>query len=308
MLIERLCKQTGLAASQIERYAETASKRYKTFPIDKRDGSQRLISQPSKEIKALQRWLIRVVFQIFPIHAVSTAYSKGSSIRGNAIRHIESNFTLRMDFKDFFPSFSSEGIEKFLKRMNQDMDIGLSERDISFATRVSTRYGALTVGAPSSPILTNAMMYTFDEKLATWAVERDVTCTRYADDIFLSARKPEALGEAGKIVAKLAKEHPYADLHINNEKTTFLSRRNRRSITGLIVTPSREISIGRGRKRKLKTMIYLYGRGELDAEARQYLQGMLAFVSDVEPTFRDALLRKFGSEALQVIEERASIA
>lgn len=306
MLIERLCKQTGLTRSQIDRYAETASKRYKTYPIDKRDGTERLISQPSREIKAIQRWLIRVVFRAFPVHQAATAYSKGSSIRANANRHVESNFTLRVDFEDFFPSFSSGDVQKFLRAMNDEAGLGLSDDDILFSTRIVSRFDALTIGAPSSPILTNTMMFAFDEQLALWSAERNVVYTRYADDIFLSSRGPDSLADAMKAVLVFSKDHAFGNLRINNDKTVFLTRRARRSVTGLVITPDRKISIGRERKRQLKTLMYLQTIGMLDVEKLAYLRGMLAFISDVEPTFRESLSRKFGNETLDNVEGRKS--
>jgi hypothetical protein len=51
MLLERLQKQTGLSWTQIERYAATASMRYKVYRIPKRSTGFRTIEQPSKEIR-----------------------------------------------------------------------------------------------------------------------------------------------------------------------------------------------------------------------------------------------------------------
>lgn len=307
MLIERICNQTGLTQSQIDHYAETASKRYKTYPIAKRDGSNRLISQPSREIKAIQRWLIRVLLRKLPVHSTATAYAKGSSIRGNAERHVGSNFTLRVDFKDFFPSFSSEDVANFLGKMNVAMNLELTAEDISFSSRIFSRHGKLTIGAPSSPILTNTMMYEFDEKMSQWATERGVVYSRYADDMFLSSRHPENLADGMKAVAECSKEHEFGDLRINDRKTVFLSRRARRVITGLVITSDRKISIGRERKRHLKTLVYLQKLGKLDADKLSYLRGMLAFVADVEPTFRSALSQKFGGELLTAIESGIAV-
>lgn len=304
MIIERLEKQTGLTASQLEKYAETASKRYKVYSIQKRDGSERKIAQPSREIKAIQRWLIRTVFRMLLVHPCSTAYQKGASIRENARRHVASSYTLRLDFKEFFPSFSAIDILNFLSTKNIEGKFGLSKEDIWFATRIVTRHGALTIGAPSSPILTNAMMYDFDVRLCDWATSERLIYTRYADDLFLSSDVPGDLSSAPAVVGRFAREHKFGRLALNPEKTTFLSKRYRRSITGLVITPDHKLSIGRDKKRQLKTLIYLHSVGKLDDESTFYLRGMLAFVADVEPEFRWALMRKFGGETIGGLEGR----
>lgn len=307
MLIERLCKQAGLTRSQLDSYAKTASKRYKTFPIAKRDGTARLISQPSREIKAIQRWLNRVVFRKFPVHPSATAYAKGSSIRENAERHVGSNFTLRVDFKDFFPSFSAGDVSKFIHDKNNSMNMEMSDEDIDFIVNIVSRFGVLTIGAPSSPILTNTMMYSFDDLINQWAVERDCVYTRYADDIFLSSRRPENLAGGAEAVARFSKSHEYGSLNVKPEKTVFLSRRARRTVTGLVITTDRKISIGRDRKREIKGLIYLQKLGVLEVGKLSYLRGMLAFVADVEPAFRDALSRKFGGDLLSAIESGIAV-
>jgi retron-type reverse transcriptase len=302
MLVERLAKQTGLNQSQINRYAETASKRYKTFAIAKRDGTERIISQPSREIKAIQRWLIRNIFRRIPIHSSATAYAKGASIRDNVDRHSGSNFTLRVDFEEFFPSFSSHDVERLLNTVNDSMGIGLTEQDVLFTKKIVSRYDKLTIGAPTSPILTNIMMAEFDNKLSKWSKERGLVYTRYADDIFLSSMEAGKLSEAKNVVEGYATANEFGKLKLKHEKTVFLSRRARRAITGLVITSDRKVSIGRNRKREIKTLIHLHKHGILEIEKFSYLRGMLAFVADVEPSFRVALTRKFGGELISEID------
>lgn len=304
MIVEHLMKQTGLSAAQLENYAATASRRYKVYPIPKRGGGTRQIAQPSKEIKAIQRWLVRAVFRFFPIHSAATAYKRGAGIRENALRHAGTSFTLRLDFKDFFPSFSERHVQAFLQQMNDDAILGLSVADVVFATKIVTRNGEVSIGAPSSPLLTNAMMYAFDVRLSNWASSERFVYTRYADDIFLSSSEPGRLSFAIPVVERICREHLYGDLRLNREKTAFLSKRYRRAITGLVVTPGHKISIGRERKREVKTLVYLFGANQLDPEREAYLRGMLAFISDVEPDFRWALIKKYGAATLAELEGR----
>jgi len=103
MLVEALQTQSGLSRKQLNWFATTASKRYKVYQIPKQNGTFRTIEQPSQEIKAIQRWIILYLIKKLPIHDSATAYKDGSSIRQNAIRHASSQFTLHVDFKDFFP-------------------------------------------------------------------------------------------------------------------------------------------------------------------------------------------------------------
>lgn len=302
MLLERLQKHTGLPRSLLERYAETASKRYRVYQIDKRDGTKRTIEHPSREIKALQRWVTRALIRGLPVHDAATAYSKGSSIRENAERHVRSRYTVRLDFKDFFPSFRGDHVTAYLAAAVGNPDMMLTVADLAFVRRIVCRDDRLTIGAPTSPGLTNAMMFGFDTALAEWCAERALIYTRYADDLFVSATVQGALLGVEAKAAELAAAFPYAGLELNRDKTAHLSRRYRRSITGLVITPTQTLSIGRDRKTLLKSDIYAYSKGRLEPEESSRTAGMVAFVRDVEPTFYDTLVRKYGRETIESLQ------
>lgn len=307
MLLESLEKQTGLSRTKLQWYAQTASARYKIYQIPKRTSGFRTIEQPSKQIKAIQRWLNATLISRFPVHGCATAYSSGSSIRENASRHVQTNFTLRADFADFFPSFQSVHVDNFLRQVSAREGISLNEADISFVRQVVCRHDALTIGAPSSPLLTNAMMFEFDLSLWNWCAERGMTYSRYADDLFVSTREPGVLSQALVQIRHLSSGYRFASLRANNAKTAFLSRRYRRSITGLVVTPMRTLSIGREKKTRLKSDIYAFKQQRLAIDEWKRVCGMLAFVSDVEPDFYQTLLRKYGTETIESLKSLRSV-
>lgn len=305
MLLEQIQSYTKLSSTQLEWYALTASKRYKTYSIPKRSGGVRVIQHPSKEIKALQRLLNKVLFIHFPIHPCATAYRVGSGIRINASKHVNSNFTLHNDFESYFPSFSSEHVALFLRQKGLQLDIALPEEDIGFIRRIVCKNDALTIGAPSSPILTNIIMFDFDVELEAWCLNRGLVYTRYADDIYISSTEPRGLEGTSMFIEELASRYPYANLKVNHAKSTFLSRRYRRAITGLVVSTERNLSIGRDRKIAIKSNVYKYLNHNLEPEALGRLIGMLAFVKDVEPTFYLTLQRKYGVQEMERLISRS---
>ncbi|MCY4406466.1 MAG: retron St85 family RNA-directed DNA polymerase [Rhodospirillaceae bacterium] len=301
MLIESLQSQSGLSRSQLLYLADTASERYKIYTIAKRGGGRRRIAHPSRALKAVQRWISKVLILKFPVHGCATAYKKGASIRNNANLHVNSLFTLRMDFRNFFPSFREEGICRYLQTMNVSMNLALSEEDISFVCSVVTRNEALTIGAPTSPAITNAIMFEFDSAVNAFAQARNLVFTRYADDVFISSRRPDGLNGVFEEVVRQARLLEFVRLSINRKKTAYLSRRNRRSITGLIVTPDGKVSIGRNRKREIKSLIHRRLSGEAEMEDLERIRGLLAFAWNVEPDFFRSLQVKYGRDNLRYI-------
>lgn len=285
------------------RFAQNASKYYKLYSIKKRGGGDRLIAHPTPELKATQRWVVKHVFSEFSVHESAFAYQPGSNIRKHAHQHLGTLFTLHVDFKNFFDNISSDHILKFLNSNHEFLSLSLSGEDTEFVARIATRYGRMTIGAPSSPRISNVLMHDFDCILSQWAQSRSQIYTRYADDIYVSTRKPNVLYSAKEKIFVVAKSYKYADLTINEAKTALLSRRYRRSVTGLNITPDGKISIGRAKKRFIRSMLYKYFKNELSQSEIEYLKGMLAFVQDVEPSFIISLENKYSRNLLHRISD-----
>jgi len=301
MLLERLSRQSGLSKSQLLRFARQASKYYKVYTIRKRNGGERTIAHPTPELKATQRWLIKSIFNHFPVHASACAYERGSSIRKHAEFHLHTAFTLHVDFENFFERFRSEHIDSFLTSHAIGLRLELSPEDREFVTGIVTRYGRMTIGAPSSPRISNVLMYDFDAALSAWSAEEVCVYTRYADDIYISTTKPFVLAAGEQKIKDVSNSFSYASLKINDPKTAYLSKRSRRNITGLNITPQGQLSIGRARKRFIKSMVHRYIRDNLGPDEVQELKGLLAFASDVEPSFVSSLMQKFSPEAVERI-------
>ena len=303
MLIESIAARAKVDPDDLRRIASNASRRYHEFEIAKRDGTPRIIAHPSRPLKALQRFLARNIFGLAPVHPSATAYVKGSSIRNNAEVHAASHFTTRLDFSSFFPSFDSGSIKSFTREICGTNSAPLSEEDLNFVVRIVCRNGSLPIGAPSSPRITNAMMFQFDESAYHYCNVLNVTYTRYADDIFLSGMDKSNIKSCADRIKYLINHHARPKLFLNEAKTLHLSRAQHRSVTGLVITPEGKISIGRDRKREIKTLAYLALNEKLTSEKRKYFSGMIAFCHDVEPDFVEGLNKKFDCDFLSLIKE-----
>lgn len=301
MLIDILARTSKLDRERIVRIAATASARYKVYEIPKRNGGTRRIEHPSQELKAIQRWVVKAVFNRFAIHDAATAYRKGAGIRENAERHRRTLFTNRYDFASFFPSFREELIIRFLDQKAPGLGMNLSRDDVRFICNIVCRNGRLTIGAPSSPAITNAMMFDFDAVMNGYCMENDLVYTRYADDIFVSAYKPNKLTGVEDQIRQAKRHIPYLSLRLNRKKTTYLSKKYHRSITGVVITPDHKLSIGRERKRQIKALIHRWNTGRLPAEEYYHMMGLVAFARDIEPEFEAALRRKYGDAVIKDI-------
>jgi len=299
MLAEQIAKETGLSVEYVVGLAKSASYRYKTYFIPKRSGEFRQIDHPARELKLLQRWLLDRVLSSIGIHRAAYAYRRGASIALHAAVHAPNNFLLKVDFRNFFPSIRSDDVESALQRWKHEVKgFRLSDQDIKFIRQVVCRKGRLTIGAPTSPAISNIVMRNFDTHWSGLCDQMGIAYSRYADDICFSCNQAGVLqGLLTRLRDELSRAaSPRLGLH--DEKTVFTSRKRRRIVTGIVLTSDNKLSLGRPTKRRIRSLVHLSIHGELGPDKLAYLRGFLAYARSVEPSFISSLRRKFGDAPL----------
>lgn len=300
-LIARLSAVSGLLERDVALIVRTAPHRYKTYPIDKRTGGTRMISQPAKEVKVLQRLLESEYLSSLPIHPAAMAYEKGTSIRKNADAHSPNGPILKLDFENFFPSIRIRDWLNYADQHNLFEDVAdreLAGRLLFQQPKRSTTL-RLAIGAPTSPHLSNLLMYEFDRLMFERASREVVTYTRYADDLTFSAARTGYLQRIEKIVRSTLRDIEFPRLKLNDKKRVLATKKYKRMVTGVILTNDNRLSIGRERKKLIRAMIYRFSKNDLSDDQIKNLRGLLAFSNDVEPEFVLRMKIKYGEETLK---------
>jgi RNA-directed DNA polymerase len=299
MLLDWMAAELGLPRAYIAFLAGIASHSYKEYFVTGRSGARRIVYHPSRQLKALQRWLLRRVAGKLAVHEAAMAYEKNRGIVLNAARHRDAKFLLRMDFKEFFNSLLSSDIDEMARKAKETnrLPTTWTDEDTDLLSTLVCRFGSLTIGAPTSPKISNSLCFEMDEQFAALAFRHGVVYTRYADDLFFSTRHPNILnrveGEVAVIVSQL--RHP-GHLQLNLSKTRHVSKRRRRLVTGIVITDT-GLSIGRKTKRRLRSQIFKLDR--LTELERRSLSGWLAYAKSVEPDFINRLILKFGASQVR---------
>lgn len=297
MLPERIAADLALPESFIRSLGKSASHEYKTYQIAKRSGGFRKIHHPSKRLKAVQRWLVANVISSLPVHDAARAYREGHSIFENAEAHARSRFLLRMDLKDFFPSIKKADVKKYIGDRLR-LFLGWICEDIELFCHLVCRKSALTIGAPTSPALSNVICYDMDVQLNTLCANNGVTYTRYADDLFFSTSQPNVLRGLEKDVLRIiSKLEMPKELAVNASKTRHSSKRGTRRVTGIILGSDGRPHVGRKLKRRIRALIHKFA--SLDASTRASLAGTLAYVIGFDPQFENSLIMKYGPSAVR---------
>ena len=151
----------------------------------------------------------------------------------HARKHINTKLTIHTDIKDFFPSTSANRLVEAI-HANDQLYRFIGESNLEWLIKLIAPEGGLAQGFPTSPIFSTVAFAPCDK-----AIERITTgfiYTRYADDIFISAKTCRARNTLFKMVhgiARVAREYSY---RINKGKTYIMHADRNRYITGYRVT------------------------------------------------------------------------
>lgn len=292
-----ISNRISIPSGELIRYSKTCPRRYKVYHIPKRNGKGfREIAQPSAPVKKLQREALEVLKPILPIHDCAMAYREGRSIVDNAGRHKSNPYVLKMDFRDFFPSIRPWDLINVLEKHADDVD----SVDLTFFTNLffrlvkGTSEYRLSIGAPSSPLISNAVMFDFDSAINEECRRLNVMYTRYADDLTFSTTEKGLLFGFPELVAITLDSVPSPALEINVDKTVFSSKKHNRHVTGLVLTNEGKVSLGRDKKREIRSSVYRCLNGDMDSNQKEKLKGTLAYARQVEPEFWERIKLKYG--------------
>jgi retron-type reverse transcriptase len=305
-IYEDLSSMLFLDQEDIIKYIKRAPYRYKVYSIPKKNNTgYREIAQPAKELKILQRLALRLPLLKLPVHHSAKAYVKNIGIKNNALTHEQSKYLLKMDFKNFFPSITEYDLVNHVRRYhgNLSKDDEIALKKLFFYRRKHESISRLSIGAPSSPFLSNSLLYEFDEKIHNTCSKSNIKYTRYADDLTFTTNIKGVLFEIPATVQTIINELEYPKLNINHSKTVFSSKKNNRHVTGLVLTNDNKISLGRNKKRYIKSLVYKFKKSELTEKEIATLKGLIGFSKYIEPAFHHSLIEKYGKKTILSIEK-----
>lgn len=290
--------------------ASSPSKHYKVFNIPKRNFGFRVIAQPTPEVKNVQREIVKILAENVNIHPAAMAYVKNVSIKTNALKHRNSSFLLKTDLENFFNSIKPKMLFDALK--NQGVHIWPFDENLMkqflFWNRSKKEGGRLrlSVGAPSSPFISNLIMYNFDVKVEKLCKSREINYSRYADDLTFSSNKKGVLFPLLTELKKILHDEFNSILKINESKTVFSSKAHNRHVTGITITNKNELSVGREKKRYISALVHKFKNEQLGSDDINHLKGLLSFVSHIEPDFKQRMIKKYGAETIVKLNNHQS--
>ena len=160
----------------------TTNKRlgYRTYQIKKGNQRVREICAPTGELKKLQRTLLLNYLNHLPVYPSCYAFQKGGTIKNHANIHSYSRILLTVDLKNFFGSTRASRVQRYFEEQQW------TGHALKVLNKLTCFRGCLPQGAPTSPMLSNAVNYELDVALNELAQQSRAMYSRYCDDLAFS--------------------------------------------------------------------------------------------------------------------------
>ena len=314
-----LAKWLGLAPGKLRWFADLKGLGYKRNGpqlrhyhyrmLAKRFGSIRLIEAPKPRLKDLQRQILLWILEKIPPHHAAHGFVKGRSIQTFVGPHVGQRVVLRMDLRDFFPTFGGTRIQSLFRTLGypeavadllggictnatpqdiwNEIAVDLGPVDVREVQRLYSR-SHLPQGGPTSPALANLCCYRLDCRLTALAKSAGAIYTRYADDLAFSGGEEfeKCAGRFGLHIAAILLEEGF---RVNHRKTRVMRQAVRQHLAGLVT--NQRMNIVRSDFDRLKAILTNCVR--LDPESqnrdgrprfRAHIEGRVAFVEMINPS------------------------
>lgn len=209
---------------ELKKFVYRSDRFYRKLSQPKKNGGIRSICAPSDDLKAMQRRISKVLLSRLQPHDACTGFRKGRSIVTNSTPHVDKDFVLNIDIKDFFPSIAMPRVIGLFRTL------GFDQHASHALAKIVTFEGKLPQGAPSSPEVANLVCRTLDKRISGFCAPRGFSYTRYCDDITISGA-----GDGSEIMSVLSRIIREEGFTVNDTKTRVRSRNQRQMVTGVVV-------------------------------------------------------------------------
>lgn len=285
----------GCGEIHLRKIADFTAEHYRKFFLwkDREKTRKRWIEAPDRELKSMQRRILRLLYLLSP-SPYAHGFSVGRSIVSNAAVHSGRKYVVKLDLKDFFPSITGTMI---LAELNSSGIVTAENRSrIERLLKLCLLDGRLPQGAPTSPAISNLVCRRLDFILADFARRHRMNYSRYADDLTFSSDSSVCFRRI-PVIRRIVEQYGF---RINDRKVHVLKRHQRQSVTGLVVNGAGKTSVPRRKRLKLRAFLHRIVTGKIPLTAERYakLKGHVSLIC-----MADSKQGEYFRKQLEIVEK-----
>jgi RNA-directed DNA polymerase len=261
----------GRSRTELRDLSSNAVRHYEPFPLkpkprwfakDTKPPKKRWIDHPVDPLKAIQsriqeRLLSRL---ILPEHLLGGV--RGKSIVHNARLHLGARYLVTIDIKNFFPSVRPAQVRNvFRKILNCSPDVS------HLLTGLTTCRGRLPQGAPTSPLLANLVLSSFDGEIRNVCEKNRICYSTWIDDLAFSG--DSAANVVGPVIGLLME----AGFRVSHQKVRRMGPGERKILNNLVL--GKFVTVQKQYKSRIRAGIHNLRCGRIPRhETGAYIEGL----------------------------------
>ncbi|WP_274013623.1 reverse transcriptase domain-containing protein [Vibrio parahaemolyticus] len=286
-------------------------KEYSAFEV-----KGKTIYKASTKLKDFHKFLSLFVFEHFRTNdSVVFSFRKGNNVFNAVEMHAKNKFFLSTDIQNFFPSITKENVRELISRNIDSCPIIDIENYIDRIIELVVIDNQLPIGFSTSPVISNSIMYEFDNEFYDYCNENNLTYSRYADDIIISSSQ-EINSNKIEVIQSYLDKHSIAKLRINHKKTKINHLGRKVKILGLVILPNGKVTVDSKYKNDLETLLHFYTKdkdkfidkadGNL-ANGINLVKGYINYINSVDPDYIHKLRRKYGTTLIDIFVHKTNL-
>jgi len=287
---------------------------YSTFEHREHDRVRKII-KPSKKFKTFHTFLNLFLFEHLPINErVVFSYRKGRSVYDAVAPHGTGKHFFQSDIRDFFTNIDRSLVKETIERGKDQAPIADVDAYVERILDIVCIDGALQPGLPASPVISNAVLFSFDDETEAYCRSIGCTYTRYSDDLIVSGPEREPLEALRERLSSSLMSIYGPRFELNSRKSRLFKTGGKVSILGLTILPNGRISVDSRVRTEIEVLLHFYLtdrekfslRAGVDAEkASARISGYLNYVNASDGAYLDKLRRKYGATTVDMFLHRA---
>jgi retron-type reverse transcriptase len=255
--------------------------KYSVYLRKKKNGKLRKITAPSDPLKALQGQLndylnLRMSPWLFSRPYI-VGFVPGRNIKDNAKVHLNKEWVINIDLKDFFPSITEKMISDhfFAHPIFQDL-----QKEKDKLLKIICYKGALPQGSPCSPAVANMITgIILDPLIVEYAGINNLAYTRYADDLTFSISEKIERHQVIDITNKIIElVNSTKLLKVNTDKVNIKHRSQKQMVTGILVN-NQDAAVTKKLRNKMRAILHQHKLKNKPLDDK--LNGILNFINQI---------------------------
>ena len=269
----------------------------------------RTVYDADKKLKAYHKFLNLFIFEFLRLNTrVVYSYRKGVNVIDAVKKHAFSRHFFQTDLKNFFGSIDRSMIQASIAENIESFPVADIADHIERVLDLVCVDGVLPPGFATSPLISNACLYHFDNKIEAFCSSFGLIYTRYSDDIIISGSEDKLYGFHVDIERKV--HECFGDkVSINAAKSKYTSVGGKIKILGVVILPGGEMTIDAKLKSKIEVLLHFFisDRNKFnamvedkDASGLLKVTGYLNYINTTDPSYLNKLRVKYGATVVDM--------